>query len=375
MTEPVVDFKQADKAITKAKLQLMLAPKSTFFSALLASLRLEITTDIPTAATNGVHLRMNPDFVNTLTDEELLGLLLHEVSHVVYDHCSKIFKDLNHQLLNIAQDHYINLDLLKSGYTLPKGGYADPKYTGLSSMQIYNILLKDPPPDAHQFVMDVEGCPEGTDPKVHQEQVVTNILRAVTLAQIANDPGSIPGDLLIRLEEVINPKLPWQDILAPHMSSYAQNEYSFRRPNRRFMPDFYLPTLYSESLSQITAGVDVSLSMEEEEIKEIFSELVYIWDMLAPDSMRLMTFDTQVHLNKMFTTGDELMELELKGGGGTNVQPLLDSIREETPAFALIFTDGYFGTPNMDGIDTDVYWIIKGNPGFIAPHGVVIPFN
>ena len=47
-------------------------------------------------------------------------------------------------------------------------------------------------------------------------------------------------------------------------------------------------------------------------------------------------------------------------------------IKEKKPRFALIFSDGYFGAPNMDGIESDIYWIItkKGDPDFRAPHGV-----
>jgi len=177
------------------------------------------------------------------------------------------------------------------------------------------------------------------------------------------------------MDVVINPKPHWQAILAGYRDSYAKDDYTFRRPNRRFMPEWYMPTLYSDTLKQVTAGADVSLSMKKKDIASIFCELVYIFDTMKPEKMRVMTFDTTVHLNEVFTEGDQLQKLELKGGGGTNVQPLLDSIRKEQPDFALIFTDGYFGTPNMDGIDTDVYWIINGNPGFKPPRGIVIPFN
>jgi predicted metal-dependent peptidase len=89
-----------------------------------------------------------------------------------------------------------------------------------------------------------------------------------------------------------------------------------------------------------------------------------------------MTIDTKVHLDKTYEAGDELDEWELTGGGGTEVQPVIDAIAEEEPAFALIFTDGYFTMPNMDAItDTHIFWIIKDNPGFEAPKGEMIPFE
>jgi predicted metal-dependent peptidase len=87
-----------------------------------------------------------------------------------------------------------------------------------------------------------------------------------------------------------------------------------------------------------------------------------------------MTFDTAVHMNEVFTEGDSLKEIELKHGGGTNVQPLLDTIREENPVFALIFTDGYFSTPDMSNITSKIFWIIKDNKGFKNPRGTIIHF-
>lgn len=373
-----IDLKAITKNISKAKLTLMLAKKTTFFSALLSNLRLVIDTSHPTAAVDGITMWINPHFVSTLSKDVLLGLMLHEIMHVAFDHCGldrlKLNTGLNLDILNIAEDHYINLYLKSLGYQLPKGAYADTKYRGMSSMQIYNELMKNPP-DTSDYTPDVIGIPAGSNVTDHSAAVLANVIKAVTQAQIAKDPGSIPGDILRRVEEAINPQLPWQTILAPYLSDYAKEDYTMRKPNRRYLPEFFLPTMYSESLKRITAGCDVSLSMDQEDIDEIFSELVYIWDVFKPDGMRLMTFDTEVHLNEVFTEGDQLANIILEGGGGTNVQPLLDSIRKEEPNFALIFTDGYFGTPNMEGIHTDVFWIIKGNPGFKAPHGVVIPFD
>ena len=372
--DSTVDLKEVQKCIEKAKLDLMLGNKTTFFSALLANLKVIITEDLPTAATNGIYLKFNPKYVLEQTRKQLLGLTLHETLHVVFDHCSRVFDGLNQKVLNIAQDHYINLYILSLGYELPDNGYADPKYTNMSSMQIYHELMKDPP-DTDQYTCDALQGDPGTDPGEHAEDVTTNIIKAVQQAELAGDAGSIPGELLRRLDDVINPKLPWEVILAGYMDVYAKCEYSFQRPNRKHMPDFYLPTMYSEQLGQVTNGVDVSASMTDEDISSIYCELKYMWEVMQPSSMRLMTFDTEVHLNEMYQEGEELNEINLEGGGGTNVVPLLNSIREENPVFALIFTDGYFATPNMDGITSDIYWIIKGNPGFTAPMGVVIPFD
>ena len=363
------------------KLSLMMEDNTTFFSALLSSLKLICDESTQTASTNGVYLKMNPTWCADFDAETLTGLMLHEVMHVAFGHVDFTAYELCDQdILNIAQDHYINLYLKRLGYKLPEGGYADPKFTGMSSMEIYEILIKNPPPkplesDWNGNDVDTD-CPDDMSPQEHKETVMANILGAVYQAQLANDHGSIPGDLLITLEDAINPKLPWQQILAPYVDAYATEDYSWSRPHRRYQPDWYLPRRYSEQIGHITCGDDVSGSMSKADVSEIFAEQKYIFETLNPSSMRVMTFDTKVHLNKVYEEGNELDDIKLKGGGGTNVEPLLDSIRKEKPVFALIFTDGYFDTPDMSGMDdTDIYWIIKGNPGFTAPKGVVIPFH
>lgn len=128
-------------------------------------------------------------------------------------------------------------------------------------------------------------------------------------------------------------------------------------------------------MEQITQGIDVSGSMTGHIFSECWQEMRYVWDIMQPNQMRLQSFDTCVHHDKMYYKGDNLDEVNLMGGGGTNVQPLLDSIREEDPVFALIFTDGHFDTPNVEGITSDIYWIINSNPRFIPPIGEVIHFN
>jgi predicted metal-dependent peptidase len=371
-TQPAI--KRLKKRISRAKFILLGQKSTTFFSALLATQKLEITRKTATASTNGISIRFNPDFIDLQTDPKLLGLMMHELGHIIFQHIGMHIKyNLNQKLLNMAGDHHINLWLLRLGYELPDGALADRKYIGWSTMKIYRDL-ETQGTDTSSFEVDIYEPPKDMAPEEHTERITNNILKAVTQARINNDHGSIPGELLDFIEEAENPQLPWQVVLAPYMADFAKEDFSYARPNRRYLPDWYLPTLRGEGIKQITLGCDVSGSMNMEDINEIFSEAVYIWDILKPDKMRVMTFDTAVHMNEVFTEGDSLKEIELKHGGGTNVQPLLDTIREENPVFALIFTDGYFSTPDMSNITSKIFWIIKDNKGFKNPRGTIIHF-
>lgn len=375
------DFTKYHKLIDRAKLNLMQRKATTFYSSFLSMLNIIITRDVETAATNGLYIKYNPDFLDAINHDETLGLTLHENEHVINGHCDYLMyppETYCHDKLNIAQDHYINLRLLAQGYKLPDvdgiGYLADPKYKGMSSMEIYHKLPDGPKmPQALKDV--IGGPPEGMSAEEHQRRVLNNIVKAVIMAEQANDAGSIPGNLRAQLEDIISPKLPWQTILQQFLTEYQAEDYSMRRPNRRFMPGFYLPTLEGEGLGHLVMAGDVSGSMWDS-IHEVWSEFKYIFETMNPVTAHVMTIDTKVHLDKTYEAGDELDEWELTGGGGTEVQPVIDAIVEESPAFALIFTDGYFPIPNMDAItDTAIFWIIKDNPEFQPPKGVMIPFE
>jgi len=379
MTDITYDKEKVNKRIDKVKLQLMSEDNTAFFSALLANLKIIIVEGYGRAGTNAVYIKFDPVYLLTLTLEELLFVLVHEVLHVAFDHIITPHEaGLDPELHNIAADHYINLYLKSLGYAVMDDCYCDPQYTGKSTMEIYHLLLKNPPPPppgGGVFVPDVIQDLDGMSPEEIKEIVIANILKAVTQADMSNQPGSVPGEVRRGIKEIVSPKLPWNLILQNYMSSYAKDDYTWARPNKRFQPEFYMPSMRSEKIGQITFGDDVSGSMSNEDLCEIHSEQIYIKDLLHPERVRLMTFDTVVHLNKTYEEGENMDDIVLEGGGGTIVQPLLDSIREEEPLFAIIFTDGYFSTPNMDNIHSDIFWIIKGNPGFTAPKGIIIDFD
>jgi len=380
-------FRKYHKLIDRAKLTLMGRKETTFYSSLISMLDIIITDEIPTAATNGLCMKFNPGFLESLDYAEVLGLMMHEVEHVVNGHCD--YEIYNSDIycpgkLNEAQDHYINLRLKALNYKLPATlmeppndhGLADPQYKGMSSMEIYHKLPKTGPKMPQNLRDVLMGTPPpGMSKEEHQERILNNIVKAVIIAEQSNDAGSIPGHLSKELQDILSPKLPWQTILQQYLTEFVAEDYSMRRPNRRFMPDWYLPTIQGKGPGHLVMGCDVSGSMSGEDISEIWSEYSYIFETMNPLSAHIQTFDTRVHLDKTYEQGDFIPEFELMGGGGTNVQPLLDAIKEEDPKFALIFTDGYFATPNMDDIDSDIFWIIKGNPEFTAPRGTIVHFE
>ena len=102
------------------------------------------TRQIPTAATDGIYIYVNPDFFNGLpTDSQRAFLLGHEVGHMILRHPQRgkafgkrgFFRIVNgrripfdHRLYNTAADYVINADLIAHGLEPIENGLYSDKY-------------------------------------------------------------------------------------------------------------------------------------------------------------------------------------------------------------------------------------------------------
>jgi predicted metal-dependent peptidase len=128
MTEHALD------RVLKARVELLLT--STFYGVLLGQTTPVISEKIPTAATDGKRHYWNPDFLTTLTQDELLGVQAHESEHDARRHHTR----RGHRdpvEWNIACDYAINPDVLDQGFKLPKDALVDFKYRGMSAEDIF----------------------------------------------------------------------------------------------------------------------------------------------------------------------------------------------------------------------------------------------
>jgi predicted metal-dependent peptidase len=122
-----------------------LAIRDHFFGRLLQRLEPVDATaagraGVDTMATDGRRLFVHQPYVATLTDDELDGVLCHEVLHCAYRHFSRRgSRPLDR--FNIAADYAINLDVLAAGYRLPRGALVDPRFRGMSTESIFDELF------------------------------------------------------------------------------------------------------------------------------------------------------------------------------------------------------------------------------------------
>ena len=360
---------EIQSALNKAKIQLMSRPDSAFFTTVLFSLKFSWDTNISTAATNGIDLRINPKFFMSLSFDERVFLLIHEAMHVAYLHMERL-QDRDADRFNVAADHVINLMLIERGFKMPKIGLADPQYRGMSTEEVYNLLPKQ---DSSKVDRDIRPSDMPTD--ALREHVQDILVRASIQSKMQNDSiGTIPGEIQIFLDSLLDPKLPWNRILLKYMRSMAKNDYTFSKPNRRFFPKYHLPSLHSEGLMAIAVAVDISGSVRDEEFKQFISEIHNILKYMKPEKITLIQFDTVIHSTTEVRTVQELSQCTFTGRGGTRINPVIEWANEHKPQVLLVFSDGGFRFYSQE-TKVPVLWVIHNNSNWTAPFGKVIHYE
>lgn len=357
---------ELERKFNKAKIKLMGEKNSVFLSTILFSLQHIWTEEIPTAATDGARLLLNPTWIETMSKDELVGLLAHESWHVAFNH---IFRqgDRDHARFNKAADHVINLMILESGGKLPEGGLHDPQYKGMSTEQVYNLLPEEPkePESSDGWGGDDIIKPDAGDSpsqrKAKENAVEDIIVRAATQAKMAKEAGSIPGDIQRELDKLLNPKLDWRTILQNYMSAFAKDDYSYRKPNRRFFPDHFLPSAYSEAIGEIAFAVDTSGSVSDRQFQAFLTEMNSVKERLDPEIMTVIDFDTRINNVISLSRDQDISSVTFSGGGGTNLTPVFEHYAKKPPVVLVVFSDLYCIEIEQDP-GYPVIWAVVDNP-------------
>lgn len=331
---------ELDKLLSKTKGNMFYQKGAAFLAVIMCSVEYVWDEKIPTACTNGKYIRWNPYFFYSLDKASRIYVLAHELWHIAYQHIARL-NGRNPIIANIAADHIINTQLNTSGYSknIPFSIYEDMRFNGLSFEKVYEMLIDELPPNGG---IGGKGLADDLDPKGAPSDLdnLNTIVQAVQASKMAGEAGVIPGEIEEIIERFLNPILPWELILQQFMTEMANDDWSYRRPNRRSTEDIILPTLYSDgSLQEMNWYLDVSGSINMQMIIRFFSEMIYVKETLYPTKINIIQFDTRITKVTELEDGDSLNDIKVLGRGGTNLEPVYEHIQKTKPNAAVIFSD------------------------------------
>ncbi len=366
-------------AFTRARSSLLL--KQPFFGTLCLRLGAEFTEDIETAATNGEKLLINPTFFLKQSAEQRVGLLAHEVMHCVYMHVLRL-NERDPFLWNVAGDYVINLVVTDAGMILPEGGLLDEKYRDMTADEIYTTLQQNGGAEAlsgaNLSAFDgtcVQPNPGLTDTGSQSKHEADMRVAVQQAAETAKAQGKLPGSLSKLVDDIVSPQVNWKQKLARFLKSNNKSDYSWQKPNRRFVANgLYLPSLYSPCIEEIGVIVDTSGSRTDEELNQDLGEISSMLVDANVENVRFMQADTDVTDEQTFTRESMPLKVTMKGRGGTRFGPAVAEMAEKYPSVScLIYLTDLESNDFGEQPHFPVVWIT--NSATDAPYGEVIEVN
>jgi len=395
----VIRVRTVEQILTKVRTLLIL--DHPFYGALALRLKPIEDKDIGTCCTNGEHLRYNPEWISNISSQELIGVMAHEVTHIANGHVWRL-GERNIQLWNIACDYTINDLLKRSGFQLPKEALLNQSFTDMAAEEIYSKLErkaeqekkdaekqqqdsskqeendsesqggsdgnsdegeneseeenedgsesdeKESEVDSKQEPKDCGGCGSiEAAPEDKQKELEVDWKIAVSqAAQLARNAGQMSEALERMVKEFIDPTLPWNVFLRDFVEKTAKNDYSWSKPNRRYLShDIILPGIVSEEIPTVVYAIDTSGSISAEQLDKATAEVFGV--LSAYDTTVYVVFsDSAVRKTMILTRQDLPIKLDAIGGGGTDFGPVFQWVEEQgiSPSCLIYLTDmeGYF---------------------------------
>ena len=127
---------------------IMLA-KYPRFGSEIAVANIEFRDDLPfhTAATDGKNIYVDPNYFESLSENDRLFTIAHEIMHIKFMHMYRLMdkdgKRRDPELWNIATDAIINANLERDGFTIKEGYVNMPEALNYSAEEVYQKLLQE----------------------------------------------------------------------------------------------------------------------------------------------------------------------------------------------------------------------------------------
>lgn len=380
---------EAERKITKARAQLLL--RKPFFGYLSTYL-IPIESNamlMPTMGTDGRNLYYDLDFVEKCSNEELQTIICHEVLHAALGHIWRK-GDRNDLVLlpdgtpilkwNIATDAVVNWHLQQQGFNLPQKTIQMPEAAKLSAEELY-AKIKPKKQITIGVLLDDHGNwgkkleeGKGRKGKGASKGIAKDFAAAEKAAkqleekwkqltaqarQIEKSQGRGMGSLEESIDDLIEPRLSWRELLRNAIISIVKNDYRIIPPNKKHLwRGMYLPSTYGEEI-EIAYAIDTSGSMDTEEVREGLSELKGVCDSFQGYKIHFFQCDDGIQQYKELTSYNFEFPKKIRGRGGTSFVPVFEEIdkRGIRPGILVYFTDGY-GTAPTTKPGYSVIWLL-----------------
>ena len=345
--------------------RLLAARARPYLATALFALHVVESGRVPTMAVDPYwRCYASPSFVDQTPVEQLAGVWVHEVSHLLRDHHGRGDRYAQeHGLtgpgerlrMNIAADCEINDDVYGDGLVRPDGA-VEPSTLGLDAGQLMEDYLGQftlgPRTQTMAWLECGSGAdglergwdlgPDGAHGLSQQER---DAVRFRVAEGITGHPGDAPRGWQRWAETVFHPPQPWKRLLGAAVRSAAASpgvgdDYTYHQPSRRSasVPGAILPSLRRRP-PRVCVVIDTSGSVSDAELGSALLEVTAIARALSGrrDLVTVLPCDAAVPIVHRLSGAQQI---PLIGGGGTDLRTGFDRAARTRPDVVVVLTDG-----------------------------------
>lgn len=352
------------------------------FKILINNIHFIENNSMATACTNGNTIYYNSSFFQTLSKDEQVFIIAHELMHITLKHLSRL-EERNIEIWNYATDAVINQILRKNGLPLVEGVIDCPDALSFSAEEYYEMVKNRP--DCEELMSKYRHDKDESVIATHEhwnEELAEDLTQGlsdinehniteINKKLIHDDNQEYTSDIQEQgpttdsLGSVGNtsPIIDWKSFLQRKKKKVFSADYNLH--NGFFDEDGIYKYPYELiRRSNIEILIDTSGSVDDDFVKAFLQECKNIFDDYA---IKVGCFDTNFYGFQEIQRKEDLDSFVIEGRGGTDFSTAVNSFSKKA-SIKIVFTDGYAEMPKDS---SDVIWVIYGNTKINPPGGKV----
>lgn len=358
-----------------------------FFGSVAANVEYQEIEDTGIMKNDGSTIFYDPRYMSTLSDDDQLFLLAHELCHIAFEHKERgVGKDPT--VWMSATDAVINQMLKRDGLEIISGGIDYPEAIDYSAEEYYELLLsekldielidgqlegQETPSDSHGESKQ-EDTGNNSDEDESEESYKELPLEEdrddededdeyTLIEEKESDAGNAVNRDIRTVEEIgaSAPLIDWRVIL-PNTINYGV-DWSYS--NAILEDNIVRPVLEELPIPETEIILDTSWSVDEDLLRNFLRECKNI---LTFSKMKAGCFDTVFYGFHDIRNEKDIDDMVFEGGGGTDFNAAVNAFTLRVDN-RIIFTDGQAPMPDKP---MNAIWVVYGDEEIAPDGGTVI---
>lgn len=358
-----------------------------FFGSVAANVEYQEIEDTGIMKNDGSTIFYDPRYMSTLSDNDQLFLLAHELCHIAFEHKERgVGKDPT--VWMSATDAVINQMLKRDGLEIISGGIDHPEAIDYSAEEYYELLLsekldielidgqlegQETPSDSHSESKQ-EDTGDNSDEDESEESYKELPLEEdrddededdeyTLIEEKESDAGNAVNRDIRTVEEISAsaPLIDWRVIL-PNTINYGV-DWSYS--NAILEDNIVRPVLEELPIPETEIILDTSWSVDEDLLRNFLRECKNI---LTFSKMKAGCFDTVFYGFHDIRNEKDIDDMVFEGGGGTDFNAAVNAFTLRVDN-RIIFTDGQAPMPDKP---MNAIWVVYGDEEIAPDGGTVI---